>query len=542
VSGLLEVAGGVGLFLVGMSLMTDGLKALAGDAIRAALARFTRGPISGALTGAVATGLVQSSSVTTVMAVGFVGAGLITFPQSLGIIFGANIGSTMTGWMVAVVGVKLNLGRIALPLILVGALFRMFGRGRVAALGTSVAGFGMLFFGISLLQSGMAGFGDIVTPNNFPPDTLWGRTQLFLLGIAITLITQSSGAGVATAVTALHAGHVTLTQAASLVVGMDVGTTATAMFATVGGNVHARRTGLAHVVFNLFTGMIAFMAVPYFVQAWETLVPDAMRNDPEIGLVSFHSSFNILGVICVLPFTKMFGNLITWLAPAGTRTLDCRLEPTLLADPRVALESVQATLNQIVRIVFSELVTLLQSRESPQVFKDALQEAEQATLKTTEYLDRIRAHETDKVASQQQIAAYHILDHLSRLLVRVGNEERIKTVVRDAELFQLGEKLTSAINSVNQSGFTFDNAKAIENVWVELEQLAEPFRHEIIERTIHDGSSLELTFHRLDAIRWLRRIAYHAWRIAFHMAKAKVVGDTKKPTQLMRQESDPIDE
>ncbi len=541
-SGLLEVCGGVGLFLVGMSLMTDGLKAIAGDTIRAYLARFTKGPVSGAATGAVATGLIQSSGAVTVMAVGFVGAGLMTFQQSLGIIFGANIGSTMTGWLVAVVGVKLNLGRIALPVILLGALMRMLDRGRIKAIGTSLAGFGLLFFGISLLQSGMAGFSEIVTPENFPPNTLWGRTQLFLTGVVVTLITQSSGAGVATAVTALHAGHMSLAQAASLVVGMDVGTTATAMLATVGGNVNARRTGLAHVVFNIFTGIFAFNIVPYYAQVWNNFVPEAMRNDPEFGLVTFHSLFNVFGVLCVLPFTKAFSKLIVWLAPAGKRTLERRLEPTLLSNPRVALESVQATLDEISKIVFSELATLLSSRKSPRVFMDALQEAEQATLKTSEYLDRIRTRESDQVAGQHQIASYHVLDHLSRLLVRAGKEERLKTVIRDPELFRLGEKLSSVLGSVNQDGFTFDTAKTIESVWVELEQLAEPFRQAMIERTIRDGTSLDATLDRLDGTRWLRRIAYHAWRIAFHMAKTAETSKTKKPAQLLRQESDPIDE
>jgi phosphate:Na+ symporter len=503
-----------------MSLMTDGLKAIAGNAIRGSLARFTKGPVSGAITGAVTTGIVQSSSATTVMAVGFVGAGLMTFEQSLGIILGANVGSTVTGWLVAVIGVKLDLARIALPLILIGAIMRLLWRGRVTSIGASLAGFGLLFFGISLLQTGMAGFAETVTPSSFPPNTLWGRLQLVVLGIAITLIMQSSGAGVAMAVTAIHAGSISLDQAASLVIGMDVGTTATAMLATIGGNVNARRTGIAHVVFNLFTGFIAFILVPFYVRAWDMFVPVVLRDDPQVGLVFFHSIFNIAGVICVLPFTQSFASFVVWLVPAGKHVLERRLEPMLLSDPKVALASVRATLDQIISIVFLELASLLNSQRTPREFLAVLQESEQATKKTSEYLNRIQTREAGQPASQLQISSFHVIDHLSRLIVRAGKEDRLEIVARDPELIRWSEKLSSAIGLVQKTGLTVETAKAIESVWLELEQRSEPYRREVIEQTIHHGQSLESTLDRLDGVRWLRRIAYHAWRITFHIAMA----------------------
>lgn len=524
-NGLLEICGGIGVFLIGMNLMTDGLKAIAGDAIRGSLARFTKGPVSGAITGAVTTGIVQSSSATTVMAVGFVGAGLMTFEQSLGIILGANVGSTVTGWLVAVIGVKLDLARIALPLILIGAIMRLLWRGRVTSTGASLAGFGLLFFGISLLQTGMAGFAEIVTPDSFPPNTLWGRLQLLILGIAITLIMQSSGAGVAMAVTAIHAGSISLDQAASLVIGMDVGTTATAMLATIGGNVNGRRTGFAHVVFNLFSGFIAFILVPFYVRAWDTFVPDGLRNDPEVGLVFFHSFFNIAGVTCVLPFTKSFANFIVWLVPAGSRVLERRLEPMLLSDPNVALASVRATLDQIITIVFLELASLLGSQKTQGEFLAVLQESEQATMKTSEYLNRIHTNDAGQSASELQISSFHVIDHLFRLILRAGKEDRLAIVGRDPDLIRWCKKLSDAIGLVQQTGLTVETARAIESVWMELEQRSEPYRREMIEQTIRQGQSLDSTLDRLDGVRWLRRIAYHAWRINFHMA---MVGPLEK--------------
>ena len=145
---IVQVLGGLGLFLLGMIIMTEGLRELAGDMIRSALMRFTSSPVTGAATGAISTAILQSSSATTVAAVGFVGAGLMTFDSSLGIIFGANIGTTITGWLVALFGFKLKLGTIMLPLILAGAILRLFAAGRLSSTGYALAGFGLIFVGI----------------------------------------------------------------------------------------------------------------------------------------------------------------------------------------------------------------------------------------------------------------------------------------------------------------------------------------------------------------------------------------------------------
>ena len=157
---LITALGGIGVFLLGMVVMTEGLKSLAGARISAWLADATRSPASGAVTGAIGTAILQSSSATTVAAVGFVGAGILTFSQSLGIIFGANLGTTITGWMVALVGFKLKLGSLLLPLIFGGVLLRIFASGRLASIGYACAGFGLIFVGIDLLQQAAAQYSE----------------------------------------------------------------------------------------------------------------------------------------------------------------------------------------------------------------------------------------------------------------------------------------------------------------------------------------------------------------------------------------------
>ena len=186
ISNILQALGGVGLFLVGMIMLSEGLRGLAGRALRDVLARFTRTPLSGAAAGAATTVVIQSSSATTVTVVGFVSAGLMTFPQALGVIYGANLGTTATGWIVAILGFKLQLGEAILPVVLAGALLIVFGTGRIRFLGMALVGFSLLFIGIDTMQAGMAAFEGTVTPENFPGDTILGRVELVLIGAAMT--------------------------------------------------------------------------------------------------------------------------------------------------------------------------------------------------------------------------------------------------------------------------------------------------------------------------------------------------------------------
>ncbi|MEZ4459798.1 MAG: Na/Pi symporter [bacterium] len=174
--------GGIGLFLLGMDLMTDGMRMAAGGALVRGMKRLTGNPIKGILSGALVTALVQSSSATTLMTIGMVSAGVLSFHQSVGVIFGANIGTTMTSWLVSLVGLKFKIAVFAYPFVGVGAMMRALGRGRWRHIGAAVAGFGLLFIGIDLLQGGMADLSGSIDTNALNPETFWGRTALVLAG------------------------------------------------------------------------------------------------------------------------------------------------------------------------------------------------------------------------------------------------------------------------------------------------------------------------------------------------------------------------
>lgn len=189
--------GGIGLFLLGMVLLTDGLKAFAGDALRDALVRFTGTPVTAFASGTLVTLMVQSSSATTVAVIGFVSAGLLTFPQALGVVFGASLGTTGTGWIVSVLGLKVSLGTYALPIIGVGALLRLLGKSRWRSLGLALAGFGLIFVGIDTLQDGMQGISESLNLAAIPSTGLGGHALAMGIGILLTIVMQSSSAAVA---------------------------------------------------------------------------------------------------------------------------------------------------------------------------------------------------------------------------------------------------------------------------------------------------------------------------------------------------------
>ena len=190
----------------------------------------------------------------------------------------------------------------ALPVIFAGAMIRTFGRGRWGEIGRSVAGFGVIFLGMSFMQEGMGGFQGNITPDQFPPDTFAGRLVLVGIGALITLVTQSSSAGVAIAMTALSVGSISFNQAAGVIIGMDVGTTVTAVMASIGSSQAARRTGFSHTIFNVFTAAGALIILSPYVALLEKASPGLIAASPELALVGFHSLFSLLALLVGLPW------------------------------------------------------------------------------------------------------------------------------------------------------------------------------------------------------------------------------------------------
>lgn len=519
---VLPALGGLGLFLLGMIIMTDGLHALAGNAMRSALMRFTHSPASGVLTGAASTAILQSSSAVTVAAVGFVGTGLIQFPEALGIIFGANIGTTITGWLVALLGFKLKLGTVMLPLILFGAILRLFAKGRVAHVGYAIAGFGLIFVGITMMQQGMAGFSDVVSFDDLPTDSLSGLLKLVALGIIFTFITQSSSAGVAAALTALFSNLINFEQAAALVIGMDIGTTVTAAMATLGGSVGARRTGYSHVIYNFFTGAGALLLITPYTWVWQSVSPNALVNNAEIALVAFHTTFNTLGVIVVLPLTRQFVYMVERLVPEKKTSFTAGLEHALLTQPSLALTAVQqGVLTEFIALLNHALAIL----SIDDIGKRAdLPELHRALDRTHAYIDRIHLSPGEQSDWERLVALIHTLDHIQRLHERFEEEEdRALTAKASEPLLEVSQLLIHTIDEVLKHLTAQEweaAAHCAEEAFYEITQQAEPLRKTILDKTATGEMNVPQSTNHLEALRWMRRVSKHLSRISYHYSQA----------------------
>jgi len=519
---VVRLTGWLGLFLLGMLVLTDGLRAMAGETASRILYRFTKSPVSGAATGAIATAIVQSSSAITVATIGFVGAGLLTFPQALGIVWGANLGTTLRGWLVALIGFKVSLTPAMLLLLLAGTLLRVFGSRRLRDAGWALAGFAVIFVAIDQMRVAMEPFRDIVTPQSFPADTVGGRLLLVLLGIGITLITQSSSAGVALALTAVNAGTIGFAQAAAIVIGMDIGTTSTSAIATLGGSPQVKRTGFSHVVFNLLTGTGAFLLLPLYVAIADRWFENATRAHPEFALVGFHTSFNLLGVLCVLPFTTPFAAMMSRIFPDSEPSLTQRLDPILARDPTAAVLAVWLTVRDLSAAVFRNLGDALAEPEASQAPGARWDRLAQAIVETRRYADGAWPRGINGATEPYRKPILHCLDHLERLVKRGGQTDRIESIHTDGQLAEHAHRLRRALAPIAQTLMTGDSPPSAEEIRTVRDDLVD-LEPALRQRTM-DAVGPDLFFEdavaRLDAARWLRRSAYHAWRITHHLSTA----------------------
>jgi len=519
---ILQTLGGLGLFLLGMLVMTDGLRAFSGNAVRQALMRFTRNPVSGAITGAVSTAILQSSSATTVTAVGFVSVGLLSFSEALGIIFGANLGTTITGWMVALIGFKLKLSALALPIVFFGALIRLFAKGRLSHAGYALSGFGLIFIGISFMQDGMANIQAHDFFNYFPADTFIGRLKLVLIGILFTIVTQSSSAGVASALTALFAGMINFEQAATLVIGMDIGTTVTAALATLGGSVETKRTGYSHVIYNILTGVGALILLSPFVWVIDTISPDILINNAELSLVAFHTTFNLLGVLIILPFTPHFAHFMQTLISKKTQSITQRLNPKLLTTPNVALYEIHAVIHMQTLLLFQHVLHLLGSEEYGK--KSDLRDLKNELNKTHQYIDRIHLQSDKSHDWERLLSLIHTLDRLQRLNDRCVEQESRAETARKSELMTdsielLKNNLSQILNLIDNKQWRQAETLAIQTS-ADINSRVQTYRKNVMEHIAQGLLDVPEGTEQLQAMRWLRRVSNHISDITSHLLVA----------------------
>ena len=318
----LRLIGSLGLFLYGMKIMSEGLQKFAGDSLRRILTAMTTNRVTGVLTGVLITALIQSSSATTVMVVSFVNAGLLTLTQSIGVIMGANIGTTVTAWLISALGFKVDIAAFALPLLAFGIPLLFSGKSSRKSVGEFIFGFSFLFMGLQALKGNAPDLGAnpemLAFVQNYTDMGFLSIILFLFIGAILTMIVQASAATMAITLIMCANGWIDYHLGVALVLGENIGTTITANLAALTGNTQSRRAALAHLVFNIFGVMWVLVLFYPFTAAVSWFVTDVMNiSDPAVAvsfkLAAFHTAFNISNTFIMIWFVGLIEKTVCFL-------------------------------------------------------------------------------------------------------------------------------------------------------------------------------------------------------------------------------------
>ncbi len=331
---LLKLFGSLALFLYGMKIMSEGLQKFAGDRLRRILTAMTTNRVTGVLTGVLITALVQSSSATTVMVVSFVNAGLLTLAQSIGVIMGANIGTTVTAWIISALGFKVDIAAFALPLLAFGIPLLFSQKSNRKSIGEFIFGFSFLFMGLSMLQANAPDLQKnpdmLAFVQNYTDMGFLSILLFVFIGTILTMVVQASAATMAITLIMCANGWISFELGAALVLGENIGTTITANLAALTGNTQARRAAMAHLMFNVFGVVWVLCAFPFFTAGVSWFVENVMGvTEMSVAvpfkLSAFHSAFNICNVLILIWFVPFIERTVCAIIPQKEQDEEYRL-------------------------------------------------------------------------------------------------------------------------------------------------------------------------------------------------------------------------
>lgn len=340
-----EIAAGVAIFLFGMLALEEGFKSFTGGVLERILRKTTDGPWKSLTFGVVSTSVMQSSSLVSVITISFLSAGLIGLAAGIGIIFGANLGTTTGAWLIAGLGMKVKISAYAMPMLVFGVIL-IFQKSRTMnGIGYILAGLGFLFLGIHHMKEGFEAFRDTIDLTAFAVSGYAGIMLFTLIGVAATVIMQSSHATLVIIITALAAQQITYENALALAIGANIGTTITAIIGSLSANVQGKRLAVAHLIFNMVTALIAIVFIYQIANlvdrfsAWVGIAAD----DYTLKLAVFHTIFNAIGVVAMMPFIDKLANSLIKAMP---ETVQPREKPIYLNEaveelPDTAIEAVR---------------------------------------------------------------------------------------------------------------------------------------------------------------------------------------------------------
>ena len=430
---IFQSLGGLGLFLFGMKIMSEGLQKVAGNKMRKILSVVSNNRFVGCGVGAIVTSVIQSSSATTVMLVGFVDAGLMTFIQATGVVLGANIGTTVTAQLIA-----FKITAYALPAIAVGVILKFFlGRRKWIYVGDVLLGFGLIFFGLATMKAGFAPLKDhpsfVAVFTRFNADDMLSISLCILVGTVMTMILQSSSATIGITMALASQGLLTFEASVALILGDNVGTTITAQLASIGASINARRTARAHAIFNIIGVLLIVAIFPFFLKMvigatsgmMDIGPPDLLVNGqkPNIGryIANAHTGFNFINAIFFLIFLKYLVKVTCWLVPEkqGEGTIEELryikfIDNRYIDTPSVAIAQARAEIvrmGEAVQLMYNDVVYSLENRKLEELSKwrkredviDSLQKV--ITQFLTEVMQKsVSPEESKEIASLMRMA------------------------------------------------------------------------------------------------------------------------------------------
>ena len=409
---LLTLIGALGFFIYGMKVMSDGIQKVAGSKMRSILSKMTSNRFLGITTGFILTALLQSSSATTVMIVSFVNAGLLSLVESIGVIMGANIGTTITAWLISLLGFKVKIASIALPIIAIGFPMMFSSKSNIKAWAEVLIGFALLFMGLDALKESVPNLKENTEFLSFLSSyaNMGIISTLIFIGVGtiLTLVVQSSSAAMALTLVMCYEGYIPFELAAAMVLGENIGTTITANLAALVGNVHAKRAARAHFIFNIFGVIWMIFAFQFFINSIDNYMISNMDLSPvssvgesvavPIGLSIFHTTFNILNVLFLVWFVPLISRTVIRMQPSkGEIDEEFHLEHIGGGLMQTAELSVLEAQKEVIK--FGEITTRLFNM-IPELMKETNNKKFDALMK------RIRKYEdiTDKM--EVEIANY----------------------------------------------------------------------------------------------------------------------------------------
>lgn len=338
-----KLLAGLGIFLFGIYLMENSVKELAGTAFKKLIRTYTESRISAVLSGAASTAILQSSSAVTLMVLAFVGAGIMSLNNAIGVILGSNIGTTFTAWIVAFFGFKMSIESFALPIIGIGGLGLIFfsGSSRYLNISRLLIGFGLLFLGLDYMKTSVEHLTYLFDLSILAGFGLW---VFVLAGLILTALMQSSSATIAIILSGIYSGIIGFEAGAVMVIGANIGTTATVMLGALGGISIKKRVAVGHFVFNTVTGIAAFLLLPALI--WLIQAGLGWQENAIMGIALFHTLFNLIGVLLFLPFIPQLTNKLNNLFPEPVRVLTHYIQNT---SPEIADAALEAFKKEVLR-------------------------------------------------------------------------------------------------------------------------------------------------------------------------------------------------